>query len=146
VVAPGDTVIDVGCGSGILSLAALLLGAGRVIAIDCDAAAVACTLGNLRRQRPTGRASVVLADGLSALRGSADVIVANITAEAVVAMAGEVTQRLRPGGRYIAAGFLESSLPLVEPALAGGGLRVADVEHLDGWSSLLLVHEEGETA
>ncbi|MBM3474586.1 MAG: methyltransferase [Armatimonadetes bacterium] len=145
-VAPRAVVIDVGCGSGILSLGALLLGADRVVAIDFDPAAVQCTRRNLEEQHLADRAHVVVADGLSALRCRADVIVANITDTAVVAVGAQARYCLKPGGRYIVSGFLETSATAVRQGLEALGLTVARAEGLDGWSSLTLVQEKGGTA
>jgi ribosomal protein L11 methyltransferase len=142
-VAPGDTVVDVGCGSGILSLAALLLGAGRVVALDVDSAAVECTRRNLEAQGMAHRSQVLMSEGLASLGSRADVIVVNITAEAVMAVGREVPARLREGGRYVASGLLETSLPAVQESLQEAGLSVARTETLDGWSSLILVREAG---
>jgi ribosomal protein L11 methyltransferase len=142
-VALGDTVVDAGCGSGILSLAALLLGAGRVVAIDLDPAAVECTHRNLQAQGTADRAQVLMGDGLASLRGRADVIVANITAEAVVAVGLEAPGRLEAGGRYVVSGLLETSLPAVQESLEAAGLSVARTETLDAWSSLTFVREAG---
>jgi len=145
-VAPGDVVIDVGCGSGILSLGALLLGAERAIAIDFDPAAVQCTRRNLQDQRLADRAYVLIADGLTSLRYPADVIVANITDGAVVAVGTHARHCLRPGGKYIASGFLQTSAPTVRRELEALGMTAARAEDLDGWSSLTLVREEAQPA
>jgi len=141
-VAPGLSVVDVGCGSGILSLAALLLGADRAVALDFDPAAARSTQHNLREQRLLPRATVVIGEGLAPLRGQFDVIVANITAEGAIAVGLQVCPRLKPRGRYIVSGFLESSVPCVERALVRLGLRTVDRAALDGWASLTLARAE----
>jgi len=136
IVRPGMTVIDVGCGSGILSLAALELGAGRVIALDVDPAAVECTAQALERHIRRGAALVLEADGLSALGTTADLIVANITAELVVKVGESVPPLLRPGGRYVATGLLETAADSVAVVLSAAGLFRERTDLLEGWACL----------
>lgn len=143
-VASGDAVVDVGCGSGILTLAALLLGARRVVAIDFDPAAVQCARRNVERQRFVDRVSFLVADGLKSLQSSWDVIVANITAESVVALGKEVLPRLSSSGRYIVSGFLASRLSEVRDSLEQIGLQAVKTEMLDEWAALTLTKPEGE--
>jgi ribosomal protein L11 methyltransferase len=141
----GSTVADVGCGSGILSLAARLLGASRLVAVDFDPAAAQSTLRNLRAQGLAGDAGVLIGEGLAAIRGRFDVVVANITADGAIAVGSQVADRLRPGGRYIVSGFLERSVPRVERALVRFGLAPINGDALDGWASLILARA-GESA
>ncbi len=139
IVGPGCTVIDVGCGSGILGLAALKLAATWVLAIDVDPAAVESTAKALRRELRSGAARVLQAEGLSAVRVRADVIVANLTADLVMKVGETVPAHLTPEGCYIATGLLETSVDSVTAALAGGRLSVVEVDVLDGWACLTSV-------
>jgi ribosomal protein L11 methyltransferase len=129
-VGQGDTVIDVGCGSGILSLAALALGATRVIAIDSDCAAVECASADLKL--------LVQGDGLSCVRLAAEVVVANISAEGAVAVGRQVAGALEPGGTYIATGFLAEAARRVREELARLDLALKQADELEGWSCLTL--------
>lgn len=130
----GDLVLDVGCGSGILSLAAATLGAGRVVGIDNDAGIAECATGNLRGALEEGRVRLVLADGLSALRVKADIVVANITAGPVIVVGRSVAGFLKPGGRYITTGLLEADVERVTAAVADAGLERERTELQDGWA------------
>ena len=107
VVKPGCSVLDVGTGSGILSVAARLLGAGRVIScdIDADVAPVA--------QERLATNTVFVGSADAAASGAFDVVVANIGPEVVQALHGELTRCLRGGGTLIVSGFGE--YPLDEP-------------------------------
>ena len=98
-------VLDVGCGSGILALAALALGARAVRAIDVDPEAVAVTRENAARNGVTGR---VLADTtpIEALADPYDVVVANIEAHALCAMAPALIARVAAGGTLVLSGIL----------------------------------------
>jgi len=116
---PHMTVLDVGTGSGILSIASAMLGARRVIACDVDPAAVEIA----------GRAGAAVFTGsASAVRsGSCDLIVANISARASIELAPEFVRCLAPGGRLIASGFearealaVESAYVAVERTLTKG--------------------------
>lgn len=122
---PGETFLDVGTGSGILSRAAQLLGAGAVIACDIDEEA-------LREARDL----MVFCGSARALRsGAADCVAANINAQGLLAMAGDLVRVTRPGGRLILAGFKERH---VEPLIAAFGWSVK--EHLaePPWHCLVL--------
>jgi len=130
----GDLVLDVGCGSGILSLAAATLGAGRVVGIDNDAGIAECATGNLRGALEEGRARLLMADGLSALRVRADIVVANITAEPVIAVGRSVADCLRPGGLYITTGLLETDVERVTASVSDAGLDHERTELQDGWA------------
>jgi ribosomal protein L11 methyltransferase len=138
-VSGGETVIDAGCGSGILSLAALKLGAARMIAVDVDPAAVECTAACLQPYLRESKAFVMETDGLAAVYARADVIVANITADLVVKVGETVCSHLRREGRYIATGLLDTAAESVTRALEIVGLVLRRTDHLDGWACLTLV-------
>ena len=106
-VQPGIDVLDVGTGSGILAQAARLLGAARVIACDIDPEAV-----RIARQGFIGSADAVRS-------AAVDLVVANISPEAIIALAPEFARVLRPGGTLVASGFNVGEVEAVKAALAG---------------------------
>ncbi len=97
-------VIDFGCGSGILAIAALKLGARRAFAFDIDPQALIATLDNATENHVADRLTVC-AD-VNALPSSCDVVVANILAGTLIALRRELAQHLRPGGRLLLSGIL----------------------------------------
>lgn len=105
----GSTVIDYGCGSGILAIAAALLGAPRVIAVDNDPQAITATLDNAsRNQIPTGIIECYLPEDLPAELESqcADILVANILAEPLSQLAEKFSTLVRAGGQLALSGIL----------------------------------------
>ncbi|MEX0965183.1 MAG: 50S ribosomal protein L11 methyltransferase [Pseudohongiellaceae bacterium] len=107
---PQSTVIDYGCGSGILAIAAALLGAHRVIAVDNDPQAITATIENARRnQIPDGVIECYLPEQLSAGFNSqqADILVANILAEPLTQLAESFSSLVRPRGKIALSGLLE---------------------------------------
>jgi ribosomal protein L11 methyltransferase len=121
---PGMTVLDVGTGSGILSRAAELLGARRVIACDTDPVAV-----ELARQPLS---FVGTADAVRT--GSVDLVVANISPEAIIALAPEIMRTLQTGGVGIVGGFERAEVAGVEKALAESGAKVRGSQAKNSWS------------
>lgn len=105
VVKPGDVVCDVGTGSGILAIAAARLGASRVLAVDEDAVAVRVARENVARNGVASVVRVVAGDLLRGVDEPADVIVANIVADVIIAFAPEAAQHLKSGGTFIAGGI-----------------------------------------
>lgn len=100
----GKTVIDYGCGSGILGIAALLLGAERVIAVDNDPQALLATIDNLERNGlPAERLSVYLPEDAPVL--SADILLANILAGPLISLAGKLTDLTNQGGMICLSGL-----------------------------------------
>lgn len=128
----GSDVIDWGCGSGILAVAAARLGARRVWALDIDPQALTATADNAARNGVLGRLRVMLADELAA-GTAADLILANILAPVLVALAPRLQHTLRPGGALLLSGLLESQVPEV---LAGFGsaLRFEAPTIDQGWA------------
>lgn len=117
-VRPDSTIIDYGCGSGILAIAAALLGARRVIAVDNDPQAITATIENARRnQIPAGVIETYLPEQLpedgSAIR--ADILVANILAEPLLQLAERFASLVRANGSLVLSGILaEQSNALLE--------------------------------
>jgi len=99
----GGTVLDYGCGSGILAIAARLLGAGDVHAVDIDAQAVQATVGNARRNRVALHA--MLPDALGP--GQFHVVVANILSNPLKVLAPMLASRVRAGGDLVLSGVLQ---------------------------------------
>jgi ribosomal protein L11 methyltransferase len=103
-IAGGETVLDYGCGSGILAIAALKLGARRAVGIDIDPSAVAAARANARRN---GVADEFFESGES-LDLTADIVVANILANPLIVLAPLLVSHCTQGGRIALAGILES--------------------------------------
>lgn len=105
VVKPGDVVCDVGTGSGILAIAAARLGASRVLGVDEDPVAVRVARENVARNGVAAVVRVVAGDLLRGVGEPADVIVANIVADVIIAFAPEAARHLKSGGTFIAGGI-----------------------------------------
>lgn len=139
--ASAPNVLDVGCGSGLLAIAAARSGARRVRAIDVSRAAIDATDDNSRRN---GVEHVVAADRMpcSAVEGQFDVVVANILAPVLVALAPDLRRLTARGGRLIVSGVLSGAHGHVLAALAP--MEVERVEHLEGWAALVLRHPDDQ--
>jgi ribosomal protein L11 methyltransferase len=126
-VRPSTTVLDVGTGSGILSEAAALLGAAKVIACDPDPEAITIA----RRRVPLS-----FVGSVGAVRSAvADLVVANISPEAIIALARELLRVLRPGGLLLASGFEIHEVKMIRAALP----RVTEIRSKGNWA-LAVVH------
>ena len=113
----GRTVIDYGCGSGVLAIAAVLLGAGVAHAVDNDPQAILATGDNARRNGiDDARLNTWLPEELPALQ--ADVLLANILAQPLIALAPRLAQLLRPGGELVLSGLLSGQIDEVRRAYA----------------------------
>lgn len=134
---PGATVLDVGCGSGVLSIVAATLGAPFVQAIDLSPAAVEATLANAERN---GVAAVVDASAqpLGEVSDAFDVVLANLLAPVLVALADDLRRVTAPGGALVVSGVLADGHDHVVAALAP--MHVVETTTRDGWAALLLRH------
>ena len=131
----GERVLDVGCGSGILSVAAVLLGAERARAVDVDPDAVAVTNENARDNGVASRVEASTTD-VSRLRGTYDVVVANIEARVLVPLATAIGARVAKKGWLLLSGILREQLDEVRAAYPGFVLRLVPC---DGeWIALVL--------
>lgn len=129
----GRSVLDVGCGTGILALAAARLGAVDVVAVDVDADAVEVTRENATRLGLAVHArvgSVGLADRPT------DVVLANLVTDTVVALAPRLAAVLVPGGILVASGIATERAPTAVTALRAAGLAVERQRERDGWTAL----------
>lgn len=135
---PGDRVFDIGTGSGILAIAAAKLGAGAVVACDIDPVALRVAEANLRQNGVEAR--VALVEGSwSHLQGRGEIVVANIVADVICAMAEDVRRLLVPGGRFIASGIVREKEGAVLDALASAGMSVERVEAKGEWTGVTAV-------
>jgi len=124
-------VLDYGCGSGVLGIAALKLGARSVVAVDIDPQALIATRDNALRNDVDSRLSTVAPGDLSDdLR--VDVLLANILANPLVTLAAGLTRRVKPGGRIVLSGILTAQVGTVVAAYRTGFDLDAPLE-LDGW-------------
>lgn len=112
----GWQVIDYGCGSGVLAIAALLLGARTAWAVDNDPQALQATRQNAGENGVLDRIAVYPPETLPALE--ADLLLANILAEPLIALAPEFGARVRPGGMLVLSGLLQEQAPAAIRAYA----------------------------
>ena len=133
VITPDSTVFDVGTGSGILAIAAAMLGAKSVKAVDIDAVAVRVAKENVADNGLSEQIEVREGDLLHGTEGKADVIIANIIADIVIMLLQDIPQKLNDDGVLLASGIIEERMPDVEAAAQAQGLYVDAVDHRGGW-------------
>lgn len=126
----GDTVLDFGCGSGILAVAALRLGASKAIGIDIDPQALTATRDNALKNGVEARLACLEAS--QSASEVCDVVVANILAGPLVELSPRILNHLKPGGRLALSGILEDQAATVRSAYESTVTFEPD-EVLDGW-------------
>jgi ribosomal protein L11 methyltransferase len=133
-----DRVLDVGCGSGILAIAAVLLGAERAVGLDTDPLAVRATMENAERNGLAGRVTAGVGSLAEDVATRYPLILANLVAAVLVDLAPRLAAHLTPGGTLLAGGIIEPKAAAVEEAMTLTGLRVD--ERLDDgeWVTLRL--------
>ena len=141
---PGDTVIDVGCGSGILGIAALLMGAGFAYMTDIDYVAVQSAAHNAALNGVDGRAKIALSDLLEDADVRGQVMTANITADILCRLAGSIPKNLCPGGALILSGIIAPKLAQVIAAYEGVGLHLVKQLQRGEWYALAFRAPAGE--
>ena len=141
---PGAPVLDLGCGSGILSIAALVLGASKALAVDIDpkAADVAyenAALNGIGRERYAVRAGDVLSDATLRDEIGAErypLVLANIVADVIIPLSAAVEAWLTEDGVFLCSGIIDSRAGEVRAALEKNGLSVIDSREQNGWVAL----------
>lgn len=140
----GERVIDLGSGSGILSIAALLLGADSASGVDIDPKAedIArdnAALNGLTAPRFNAITGNVIGDRAmmeKLAQGGYDIVLANIVADVIIPLSVVVPNFLRPDGLFICSGVLNTRLEEVQNALERAGLQVVETEMQDDWCRL----------
>jgi ribosomal protein L11 methyltransferase len=137
-VRPGDRVIDVGTGSGVLSIAAAMLGAEDVRAYDLDEIAVTTARLNIKLNKVSDRVTTLqnnLLDGVE--ENSADVIVANILAEVILRFTDDVARVVKTGGSFIASGIIQQKKDMVREALIASGFEITETILMEDWVAII---------
>ncbi|HEL1243037.1 ribosomal protein L11 methyltransferase [Streptococcus equi subsp. zooepidemicus] len=133
----GETVIDVGTGSGVLSIASSLLGAKEVFAYDLDDVAVRVAKDNIALNQATDNIHVAAGDLLKGLTQEADVIVANILADILVHVTADAYRLVKDEGYLIMSGIISEKLDMVKQAALNAGFLL-ETHMLQGeWNALI---------
>jgi ribosomal protein L11 methyltransferase len=134
----GARVLDVGCGSGILAIAALKLGATDAYGVDTDPIAIESTLANARRNRLTRRIRARVGS-LPSEQPPFDVVLANLIAGVLVPLAPALRDELRPGGTLLASGIFIDREAEVAAAFGAAGLPIRERSTEGEWVALTAV-------
>ena len=137
----GKRVLDLGCGSGILAIAALLLGCDSAVGVDIDEKAPPVVMANaalnsIGPDRLTAFSGDVLSEGDLTRRLKSekfDIVTANIVADVIITIAKRAREFTRDGGVFIASGVIDGREAEVEAAIAAAGFKILRRLHTDNW-------------
>lgn len=132
-----DTVVDVGCGTGILSIGAAKLGAMSVVGVDLDEECVKVSRENVRKNGVTGAVQVKHGNMLDKVDCKANVVVANIVANIIKIIAKDIKVFLEEDGVFIASGIILDKLQEVKDSLEENGLMVIDETIMGEWACVV---------
>ncbi len=138
---PGDKVLDVGTGSGILAISALLLGAGSAMGIDIDALSVKVAAENAALNGVGNNFIPKHGDLAKDVDETFDLITANIVADIVIALTPDAVKLLKPAGTYIMSGIIEERKSDVLSVLEDLGFEIIDCKIDRGWCALAARHK-----
>ena len=134
-VRPGDTMLDMGCGSGILSVAGLLLGAGSAVGVDIDALAVKTAVANAEINHVGDKFTGICGNLADKVTGTFDVVVANIVADVVILLTKDAPRFMKPDTVYIMSGIIDTREDDVLACLADK-FEIIDRKEEKGWVAL----------
>ncbi len=141
----GDTVLDVGCGSGILGMLALKFGAGYTVGTDLDPCAITATHENMEVNGITKDKYEVMIGNIiddknvqeQAGAERYDIVLANILADVLVPLTPVVLAHMKPGAVFITSGIIDDKEQTVVEAMRASGLKVLEVNHQGEWVSVV---------
>ena len=135
--APGCKVLDIGCGSGILAIAAVKLGASYALGVDIDPLAVTNARENAERNGLTEQQIAFVPGDLAAcVQGTYEVVVSNIVADAILSLKSQVGRHMANGGVWICSGIIDTRADEVVAACEEAGFTLACRKDEDGWVCL----------
>lgn len=133
----GDVVADVGAGSGILSVASVLLGAEHAYAYDLDDVAVSSTKNNAALNGVENQVTSEVNDLLEGVDWEADLIVSNILAEIIVKFTDDAFRVVKPGGYFITCGIISARKEMVRDRLIESGFDIVETNKMEDWISII---------
>ena len=137
------SILDVGCGSGVLALAGHLLGARRIAAVDTDSLAREATLEAFERHGVRG---FLVGSDVKRLRKTFDLVVANLFVDSLVELAPILAARTHPGGHLVVSGLLDRQARQVRSAMEAQGLVLERRRRLRCWVVLTFVRPQAKRA
>lgn len=138
IIKDGDTVLDIGCGSGILAIASMLLGAKEGFGVDIDPLAVKTAKENgLMNNLKEPELTFVCGDLADKVTKKYDVVVANIVADIIILFSTQVKAFMKTGAKFIASGIIDTRADEVCTALQGAGLVLKERIEENGWVCLV---------
>lgn len=144
-VKPGDTVLDLGCGSGILSIISILLGAESAVAVDIDPNAVDIAYENAARNGVGKEQYTVLAGNILTdtavqeliAKQKYPVVVANIVADVIIGLAPAARRYIQDDGVFITSGIIADRIEDTSAALEKNGFAIVGIERRADWASII---------
>lgn len=144
-VAPGSALLDIGSGSGILSIAGAKLGAVKIMGTDIDPNAVRAACENAEVNHISSEVLTILDGDIITDKdfqariglGCYDTVVANILADVLIPLSGVIGQHMKPGGVFITSGIIDTKKEEVKAAILRNGFKILEVNDMGDWSSVV---------
>ncbi|WFD11580.1 50S ribosomal protein L11 methyltransferase [Tepidibacter hydrothermalis] len=137
-----DAVFDIGCGSGILSIAAAKLGAKKTIGVDLDEVAVKVSKENAELNNVDSSVEIRYGNLMNVVTEKADIVVANIIADIIAILAKDVSNFLNEDGLFISSGIILDKIEFVKAALIENNFEILEVNTMGEWAAI--VSKKGE--
>ena len=136
-VTPESTLLDIGTGSGILSVGAAKLGCGKIVASDIDSVAVKVAKENAELNGVADKIDIRCCDLTTGISGKYSIVVANIIADAVIMLSESAANFMADGGVYITSGIIEHRIDDVKNALTKNGFNIDRVVREGEWAAIV---------
>lgn len=129
----GENVLDIGSGSGILSIASVMLGAKDSLGVDIDQVAMETGVKNAEQNNVSDKSKFIQGNFVDKVSGEYDIIFANIVADAIIGISKDVNTLLKQDGYYITSGIIDERSDEVESAINEAGFSVKEKREDNGW-------------
>ena len=130
-------VFDIGCGSGILAIAAAKLGAKEVVAVDLDEVAVKVSKENIELNKVEDKVTALHGNLTEVINDKADIVVANIIADIIKILAKDVSNFMKEDAVFISSGIIHAKVDEVKESLIKNGFEIVEVQTLGEWNAIV---------